>query len=467
MRMNNSIKLIIFFIALTVVMTLAVVYAWEEFGMSPLYSYIQHMYPDDPDKAWKIAQRIEHFCISVTVDGLVVTLLLRLVDKQQHKLRESENFLNTVLESSTEYAIIALDTLGRVTLFNRGAELIFSRKASDVVGTLARRLISDGKEGSDYKPFLECGREAEANGRSQMEVELARPDGSTFGAAVAVTPIRQSDSVLLGYLCIIRDLTAERKNEESMRQLREQLTHNEKIAALGRMAAQVAHEVRNPLAGLRLYSLHLKGKVEGKIGAAEMSLVDKIINSTNHLSDTVERVISFSRPLTLQRRPADLNHVIKDALQLVEPQLSANKVNVILKREGDGATGTDEATAPVDEASIRSVLINLMLNSIQAMRDGGDLTISTRRSGDSVQVEIADTGVGMSEELLKNVFEPFYTTKSQGLGLGMYHVQKVIQMHGGAIKIESAAGNGTSVKITLPSEEKGTYEVRRHHSSGR
>jgi two-component system sensor histidine kinase HydH len=465
--MNNSLKLILFFIILTLAATLVVVYAWEEFGMSPLYSYIRGMYPDDPDSAWRIAQRIEHICISVTVDALVVTLLLRLVDKQQHRLRESEGFLNTVLESSTEYAIIALDTEGRVTLFNRGAELIFGYKAAAMVGTLARALVRDERYDSSDKPFLTCGHEAEVKGRSQIEIEMMRADGTTFGAAVAITPIRKSESQLLGYLCIIRDLTVERQNEESLRHLREQLAHNEKIAALGRMAAQVAHEVRNPLSGLRLYSLHLKGKVEGKIGAVEMSLVDKIINSTNHLSDTVERVISFSRPLTLQRRTADLNRVVTDALQLVEPQLAANNVNVILNPGGDESGGSKESAAPIDEASMRSVLINLMLNSIQAMREGGEMTITTRRSADSVHIEIADTGIGMSEELLKNVFEPFYTTKSQGLGLGMYHVQKVIQLHGGSIKIESAVGGGTRVKIALPSEEKGAYEVRRHYSGGR
>ena len=465
--MNNSLKLIIFFVLLTFLLTFIVVMAWEELLMSPLYSYVQGLYPYNPDRAWRIAQRIEHTFISVTVDAIVVTLLLRLVNRQQRRLRESENFLNTVLESSTEYAIIAIDVEGRVTLFNRGAELILGHKAGDMVGTLAKTLVHDDRYSDDDKPFLSCGHEAEEKGRSQIEVELRRADGSTFVAAVAITPIRKSESQLLGYLCIIRDLTAERKNEESLRQLREQLAHNEKIAALGRMAAQVAHEVRNPLAGLQLYALHLKGKAEGKLSATEMSLIDKIINSSNHLSDTVERVISFSRPITLQCRPADLNRVIKDALQLVESQLSANKINVIMNGEGDGSPDSKEAAAPIDEASMRSVLINLMVNSIQAMRDGGDLKILTRRSADSVQIEISDTGIGMSEELLKNVFEPFYTTKSQGLGLGMYHVQKVIQLHGGSIKIESKAGNGTCVSISLPSEESGTNEARRHHTSGR
>jgi PAS domain S-box-containing protein len=388
--------------------------------------------------------------------------LEELVAKRTHELAEANSFLNTVLESSTEYAIIAIDNEGRVTLFNRGAELIFGHKAADMLGTLARMLVCDNRYNADDTPFLSCGREAEVKGRSRMEIELKRADGSAFGAAVAITSIRKSGSELLGYLCIIRDLTAERRNEESLRQLREQLAHNEKIAALGRMAAQVAHEVRNPLAGLQLYSLHLKGKVDGKIDAVEMSLIDKIISGINHLSATVEQVISFSRPITLKRQRADINRVIQDALQLVEPQLAAGRVKVILKLEG-----SPEAVAMIDEASMRSTLINLLLNSIQAMRDGGNLTVSTYISADSVHVGISDTGVGMTEELLKNVFEPFYTTRSQGLGLGMYYVQKVIQLHSGSIELESRVGKGTCVKIILPTEVNDTDEIGRQDSDSR
>ena len=393
--------------------------------------------------------------------------LEELVQMRTHELAEAHSFLNTVLESSTEYAIIAIDSEGRVTLFNRGAELIFGHKSVDMLGTPARVLVRDDKYSADDKPFLSCARDAEVNGRSQMEIGLERVDGSGFSAAVAITPIRKTGSQSLGYLCIIRDLTAERKNEEYLHQLRERLAHNEKIAALGRMAAQVAHEVRNPLAGLQLYSLHLKSKAEGKIDAVEMSLIDKIISGINHLSDTVERVISFTRPITIERRRADLNRVVQEALQLVEPQLGANKVKVIFKPGGDGLPEPQEAVAIIDEASMRSTLINLLLNSIQAMRDGGTLTVSTYSSADSVHIEVSDTGVGMTEEHLKNVFEPFYTTKSQGLGLGMYYVQKVIQLHGGSIEIESNAGEGTRVKITLESEVEDTDETRRQDSSSR
>lgn len=390
-----------------------------------------------------------------------------LVEKRTRELAEAHSFLNTVLDSSTEYAIIAIDRQGRVTLFNRGAELILGYRSADMLGTQARVLVRDERFNADDRPFLACAHESEVKGLCRMEIELARADGGRFASAVAVTPIRRSDAELLGYLCIIRDLTSERQNEESLRQLREQLAHNEKIAALGRMAAQVAHEVRNPLAGLSLYSLHLKGKVEGKIGAAEMSLIDKIIKGIKHLSETVEMVINFSRPITLQLRKSDLNQIVTEALQLLEPQLSSKKVSVSMDLTGNGSAEQQEAVVMIDEASMRSSLLNLLLNSIQAMRDGGDLRVSTYCSPDSIGIEISDTGVGMTEDQLKNVFEPFYTTKSQGLGLGMYYVQKVIQLHGGSIELESRVGEGTCAKIKLPPEVREPNEVRQQDSGSR
>jgi signal transduction histidine kinase len=261
-----------------------------------------------------------------------------------------------------------------------------------------------------------------------------------------MTPIRVQTVRPLGYVGIIKDLTSERQNEERLRQMRERLVRHEKIAALGRMAAQVAHEVKNPLAGLRLYSLHLKGKIAGKIPASEEKLVDKIIDGIDQLSDTCERVLSFARPITLAPRPVDLDQIISASLALVEPQLTAKRIKVELNLSEVGARTL------LDEAAIRSTLINLMLNSIQAMSEGGELKVSTATDDQGLRVEIADTGCGMTEEQAKHMFEPFFTTKSQGLGLGLFFAATIIEQHSGSVDVKSQAGKGTEITIRLPLE---------------
>ena len=234
-----------------------------------------------------------------------------------------------------------------------------------------------------------------------------------------------------------------------------QFDRNEKVAVLGRMAAQVAHEVRNPLAGLQLYSLHLKSKLAGKVTASEIALVDKIIDGISQLADTTDRVLSFARTVTLSRRRVDMNRVVADSLALLEPQLKEKRISVNLSLSEAGAY------AMLDEASMRSALINLMLNAIQAMADGGQMTVLTAAGEGALRLAITDTGCGMTEEQMKNLFEPFYTTKSQGLGLGMSFASRVIQLHGGQIAVQSRVDAGTSVKIALPVEgEKANAAAR-------
>ena len=230
------------------------------------------------------------------------------------------------------------------------------------------------------------------------------------------------------------------------------LVHQERIAALGRAAAQVAHEVKNPLAGLLLYSLHLKSKAD-KFAESEAVLVDKIVDTINHLIRRVEGILNFARPVSLTLRPGDLNQIINHVLELLQPQLTANKVVVRF------SPAQQIATVKLDESSMRGALMNLMLNAIEAMPQGGALSISINRTDETLQLEIADTGPGIGEEEAKNIFEPFYTTKAQGLGLGMPYARKIIEQHGGTISLESRIGEGTTICISLPVGHKEGEDV--------
>ncbi|HKP37198.1 MAG TPA: ATP-binding protein, partial [Pyrinomonadaceae bacterium] len=224
------------------------------------------------------------------------------------------------------------------------------------------------------------------------------------------------------------------------------LVTQERIAALGRAAAQVAHEVKNPLAGLLLYSMHLKSRA-ANFSEGEAYLVDKIVETINHLISRVEQILGFARPVNLTLSSRNFNQIINDILELLRPQLTANKVEVRLSM--------DQAVyAMMDEASMRGALMNLILNAIEAMRQGGALSITIDQTDETVRIEIVDTGSGIAEEEAKKIFEPFYTTKEQGLGLGMPYSKKIIDQHGGTISLDSQPGEGTRISIALPAGKK-------------
>lgn len=245
-----------------------------------------------------------------------------------------------------------------------------------------------------------------------------------------------------------RDLTTiERANSAAMRSLQEKLENSERAALLGRAVAQIAHEVKNPLAGLRLYAFHLKSKMAGSPRKSEIDLVNKIIQTLDHLSEIVERTLDFARPISLSRIRLDMNRIITESLQVLEPQLGAN--NIIVEQ----FLAPRDLICSADEALIGSALVNLILNAIQAMPGGGRLTLRSERTPSLVTVEVADTGGGIGAQDLENVFEPFYTTKSRGLGLGLPYARKVVEQHAGTIEILSHPGEATRVIVRLPAED--------------
>lgn len=251
------------------------------------------------------------------------------------------------------------------------------------------------------------------------------------------------DVIVVSMLLAIVD-----RKQRRLVEANEQLAQSEKVATLGRVAAQVAHEVRNPLAGLLLYSEHLKGKLDGKLTNGDAQLIDKIIGTINNLAATTEQILNFARPVTLAPKRVDLNEVAQDVIQLLSTEIKAHSIETKLELDSSPVAGM------LDEAAIRAATLNLVLNAVQAMSKGGCLTISTGAAGGKLWMVIGDTGPGMSLEQIKQIFEPFNTTKSRGLGLGMPYAQKIIHQHGGQITVDSKQGEGTQVKIELPVNER-------------
>ncbi len=441
MRRHTTFKLVLLTVALTFVVTAVVIVVWEQVLRPPFFAWVEASYPGDVHTLfrWNVQQRVEHFFISAMVDAFVVTMLLGLVNRKQRRLEAEEERYRALFEHANDGIAILRAEDHRVVEVNG--------RFADIAGVEAAQLA--GRKFEDLGWETPGGGDARAVLADSGEQELLVHRRFFF----YVTAISYIYTLDIGterlVIVIVRDLSERKRLEREREIMQARLARNEKAAALGQMATQVAHEVKNPLAGLRLYTLHFKEKVASKLPADELALIDKIVGGVERLNVVTGQILDFARPLRLSPRRVNVVRIIGDALDLLGPHSAAAGVSVA--REFDAP----EIEATLDETAFSSAIFNLALNAVQAMADDGPgektLTVSARAAG-GVLVVVEDTGPGMSPEEVGKAFEPFYTTKSKGLGLGMPYARKIVEEHGGTMRVEGLAGAGTRITINLPAE---------------
>ncbi len=232
---------------------------------------------------------------------------------------------------------------------------------------------------------------------------------------------------------------------ETQRFQYDQLTHQtEKLAALGRMAAGIAHEINNPLAGILLYSTHLSKKVGPDSPIYEGLQV--ISHETARCRDIIQNLLEFSRNDKPRRLPADLNQVIEQALNIVENELRLQHIRLVRKMSDN------LPKIPMDANQIEQVFVNLLINATEAIGEDGIITVSSwqEAEGKELTAEISDTGCGIPRDIVGKIFEPFFSTKSKGTGLGLSVSYGIVKNHKGTLRVSSRPGKGTSFTLTLP-----------------
>lgn len=249
----------------------------------------------------------------------------------------------------------------------------------------------------------------------------------------------------------IRNL--EMKVEERTRELtstQAQLLHSEKLAAVGKLAATVAHEINNPLTGVYTYIKLMERKIEqGQIGKEDYEkyrgFLETMRREVERTTAIVQNLLDFTRPKDPIRKPLSLEKVVAESLALIRNKLSLNNVEVANHLEG-----LPEILA--DPAHMKQVFINLMINACEAMENGGTLTISGSHDAgaNTVTVAVRDTGIGIEPENIAKIFDPFFSTKQKGTGLGLSVVNGIVTRHNGRVDIESSPGNGAEIRVTLP-----------------
>lgn len=251
--------------------------------------------------------------------------------------------------------------------------------------------------------------------------------------------------------------TLEERVEQKTRELsgaQEEMLRVERMASIGKLAAVVAHEINNPLAGILTYAKLLKKRLsrEATPDVENLSMLDLVESESRRCGEIVKNLMTFARPTSMNREPADLNAVIDRCIRLVQHQLELKNIELHEPLE------KDLPLVRCDVGQIEQVVLALVMNAIDAMPNGGNLTLTSRKAPDAghVQIEVRDDGVGMPPEVLANMFEPFFTTKERGrgLGLGLAISRNIVDRHGGRIEVASEPGHGTAFTITLPLQSK-------------
>jgi signal transduction histidine kinase len=283
-----------------------------------------------------------------------------------------------------------------------------------------------------------------------VEYTASKKDGRTFPMEVYACPI-VLDNHPAGLRGIAIDITDRKQAEEAQQKLHEELVEAEKRAAVGTCAAGIAHEVKNPLAIIIQGVEYLKSTVESD--ATLLDVTERIKRSAFRADNIIKGLLSFTRQTPIQAENVEITPIIEETLSFVEYQIKSKHIRIVRQYAPDLPNVT------VDSNQIKQVFVNLLLNSFEAMQNGGTITITTEatrgeKDKQFLQVSIADTGCGIPENKLEKVFDPFYTTKDApgNAGLGLSVTKGIIDKHHGNIRIESEADKGTRVIIGLPAD---------------
>ena len=351
------------------------------------------------------------------------------------EIADTKRSLEQLIASAGD-AIISVDASDRIDGWNPAAERVFGRAAAEATGRRMTELLPE----REYRTARE--RLARGSAMEMFETTLTADRETPAALAVTLSGLRNRQGGLDGLIAIVRDITAQREVEN-------QLHQSEKLTALGQLAGGIAHDFNNLLQAILGYAQLMKANPDNpELLQRSLSVVE---SAALDGSETVRRIQQFARLRPEERfMPVDVNHIVEDAVAITRPRWEEKiahesrpmdlRLDLRARQHIHGRS-----------AALTEVMTNLVLNAMDAMVEGGTLTISTKDVGDTVVITVTDTGIGMPEHVRRRVFEPFFSTKGEsGSGLGLSMAYSIIRRHGGDIRVDSEPNRGTTFTLVVP-----------------
>ncbi len=349
------------------------------------------------------------------------------------RLRKSRDDVLFEIKSTIENmaeGVVFIDPSDRVTMCNKAVERTWKMKREEIIGKSIKDNLSCyiGAAGAKITEKSRKGIKA-----SQHQ-EIKTKNGYLYNTYSAV---HDNDGKFWGTVLTSHDITERKKLER-------QLLHSERLAAIGEMSAKIAHEIKNPLSSISLNTELLHDEINSYNGGRTKDaddMIQSIMKEIDRLTEISEEYLQFARFPRLELKSVSVNDMLSKLTTFLKKEMLQR--NIILGE----SYAADLPEVLLDKNQIRQVFLNVFKNSFEAMPEGGRLYISTEVSGDNVAVCISDTGAGIAEEDIQKIFDPFYSSKVDGTGLGLALTKKTIEVHGGEMFCESTVGVGTTIHL--------------------
>jgi len=357
--------------------------------------------------------------------GLIALFAFQGYRSARESLTRVKAFSDNVIENMPS-GLISINLDHEITSMNKTAKDILGEDLTNSVP----RLIALIKKQEISKEII------------QQEIDLVIDRNKTIGLDITASPIKDSEDQITGFLFLFKDLT-------QIKKLKKQVETNRRLAAIGKLAAGVAHEIRNPLSSVKGFATYFGKRYEEN--SADRQTADIMVKEVERINRSITQLLEFAKPMSVDKKPVDINAMIKHSLKLVHHDIVQKKIQTKVD------INLESPLIYTDGDRMNQVLLNLYINAIQAMKEGGKLGIRVQEKEQQgvIEIMVKDNGAGISKETLNLIFDPYFTTRPTGTGLGLSIVHTIIENLGGSIKVQSTEGEGSCFIINLPVQETG------------